>query len=320
MVRISIIWVLSSFFLVTSGWSQQLPLFTQYREYQTILNPASVSSDYLVANQGLNFGLSYRAQWTGISGNPHTQVLQGSYFWDDYRGVNMLAGGYLINDQTGPSGMTGLYGRVAGVISDDPAYGGFSLGLNFGVVQYRIKASEIRLRDGGDVVGDQNLSKFFPDVGFGLFFYKSVRSRSYQDNIVYGGVSVPQLLAIDLEFQSAEGTFGLDRVPHFYAQAGFIAFLEEDSFLEPSLWVRYVPNIPVSADVNFRYQLPMALWLGAGGSTRKSIHLEAGVWLGDRLGYDHSVRIGYSYDHYFSSISPVVGGTHELNLSVSFDR
>ena len=31
------------------------------------------------------------------------------------------------------------YGRIGGLLSDDPYYGGFSVGLSFGMVQYRVK-------------------------------------------------------------------------------------------------------------------------------------------------------------------------------------
>ena len=47
----------------------------------------------------------------------------------------MVVGGYLINDQTGPTGFTGAYGRFAGIISDDPYFGGLSFGISLGVVQ-----------------------------------------------------------------------------------------------------------------------------------------------------------------------------------------
>ncbi len=304
----------------TKGWSQQLPLFTQYRDYQTVLNPAAVEGDYLAFGQALNFGLSYRAQWTGISGNPQTQVLRGSYFWDDYSGVTLQVGGHLLNDQTGPTGMTGLYGRIAGVISGDPAYGGLSIGLTIGIVQYRVNASKIRLQQSGDILGDQNQTQWFPDVGLGLFYYKMLDGPGFNGNVFYAGFSVPQLLGLDITFQQDDGSFALQRIPHFYGQAGFLAFLTEDSFLEPSVWLRYLPDVPFSADFNLRYQLPLALWVGVGGSTQKSVHLETGVWLGDRYGFSNSFRIGYGYDHYFSSIGPRVGGTHEINLSMSFDR
>jgi len=109
--------------------AQQLSLFTQYRENIGIINPAAVENDYLAFGNNISFGASYRTQWLGISGNPRTQTLRGTFLADQMSGVAIMAGGQLINDQTGPTGFTGFYGRIAGILTDDPAYGGLSIGL-----------------------------------------------------------------------------------------------------------------------------------------------------------------------------------------------
>ena len=43
--------------------AQQLPLFSQYRESQSILNPAAVSIDFIRNRNNLSLGASYRNQW-----------------------------------------------------------------------------------------------------------------------------------------------------------------------------------------------------------------------------------------------------------------
>ena len=87
------------------------------------------------------------------------------------RGVALQAGGFLVNDQTGPTGFTGAYGRIAGIVTDDPTYGGLSIGLSAGMVQYRVKSSDIILRDANDQLGTVDQNQLFPDVGLGVFFY-----------------------------------------------------------------------------------------------------------------------------------------------------
>ncbi len=306
-------------FLATSflAQAQQLPLFTQYRDNNTIINPASVESDFLGFGQNLTFGATYRRQWTGISGAPQTQTLRGSYLNVDMSGVAIMAGGYLMNDQTGPTGFTGLYGRIAGLLTDDPLYGGFSIGLSAGFVQYRVKASEIRLREDGDVLGNVDMSQFYPDVGVGLFFYRAIDGGAFDGDYIYAGLSVPQVLGLDLAFQDENGDFLLKRVQHFYGQLGLYKFFDNDSFLEPSVWVRYAANVPFNADFNIRYQLPTSLWVGTGVSLSKTLHLEAGVVLGENVGWDNSLRIGYGFDHTFSTFGPMSGSTHEINIAFS---
>lgn len=308
------------FFLLTTFFvqAQQLTLFTQYRENATIINPAAVEGDFLAFGQNLTVGASYRAQWTGLSGAPRTQTVRATYLNMDWSGVTLMAGGHLLNDQTGPTGLTGLYGRLAGVLTDDPEFGGFSIGLSAGIVQFRVNSSEIVLRQEGDVLGTVDQAQFFPDVGVGLFFYRMIDGGAFDGDYFYLGASVPQAMGLDFTFQDENGDFFTQRLQHFYGQIGMYKFFGDDSFLEPSIWVKYVPNAPLNADINLRYQLPTSFWVGTGISTAGTYHLEAGFLLGENLGLDNTIRIGYGYDYTFSTIGPSVGSTHEINLGFSF--
>jgi type IX secretion system PorP/SprF family membrane protein len=297
--------------------AQQLSLFTQYRENLTVINPAAVESDYLVFGQNMTFGASYRNQWVGLEGSPTTQVARLSYLADGMSGVALMGGAHIINDVTGPTGLTGIYGRVSGILTDDPAYGGFVVGLSAGYVQYRVNGSEIVFRDQEDNVGATNQSQMYPDLGVGLFFYKNV---GRYDDIFYAGLSIPQVFGLDLTFQNANGEFLTKRVQHAYANVGFYKFFDNDSFLEPSIWVKYAPNAPTNVDVNLRYQLPSTLWVGAGVSTAQMVHLETGLILGENVGMYNTLRLGYGFGYSFSSFGPTAGNTHELNVTFSLPR
>jgi len=312
--------VLPVFLLLSLSLSaQQLSLFTQYREHLTLINPAAVESDYLAFGQNLVFGGSFRAQWTAIEGGPSTQVLRGSYFMDDYSGVTMQFGGHIINDQTGPTGFTGIYGRVAGVLSDDPEFGGFALGLTAGAVQYRVDGREINVRDEGDLIVDENFTQWYPDLGLGLYYY-TMLGGNLDGDYFYAGVSVPQLIGLDLSFQNENGEFSVKRIQHIFANVGMYKFFDDVSFLEPSVWFRYAPGAPFSADFNLRYQLPAPIWIGTGASTDGNFHFETGLTLGLYNDWSNIFKIGYGFDYSFSSFGPFVGSTHEINLSIAFDR
>lgn len=296
---------------------QQLSLFTQYRENISVLNPAAPDSDFFGFGQNVSFGASYRSQWVGIDNSPQTAILRGSYL-NRNSGFSLLAGGHLISDRTGPTGFTGVYGRLGGIISADPDASGLALGLTGGIVQYSVRGTEINFRQSGDIVGDQDNAQFFPDVGFGALFYTTV--GRFTDNYIYAGVSVPQVIGLDLTFQTDEGEFNTQRVQHFYAMMGYYKFFDNGSFLEPSVWVKYTQNVPVNVDFNLRYQLPTSIWVGVGASTSQSAHLEAGVILGDIQSFENLVKIGYGFDYSFSSFGPYGGGTHEINITYSLDR
>ena len=310
--RLIPIFLLTTFFVK----AQQLSLFTQYRENTTLINPAALESDFIGYGHNLSIGASYRIQWAGLSGAPRTQTLRASYLSRKGNGVSFMGGGHLINDQTGPTGFTGFYGRIGGIVSGDPDVSGLAIGLSGGFVQYRVDASEIKLRDQGDNIGTADQSQFFPDVGLGIYYYNQMGRGNY----FYTGLSVPQVIGLDLTFQNDAGEFFTQRIQHFYGLMGMYLFTGDYSFVEPSVWVKYAPNAPVNVDFNIRYQTPANLWVGTGASTGGNFHLDAGFIIGDAFAGDDIFRIGYGFDYSFSSFGPTVGSTHEINLTMSLDR
>jgi type IX secretion system PorP/SprF family membrane protein len=320
MSRLQTYLVCISMCIASQSFSQQLSLFSQYRENQTIINPAAVGSSYLGYGQNMTFGASYRSQWQGFENAPTTANLRADFLYTQGSPVSIMGGGYVLNDQTGPIGLTGAYGRIGGLLSDDPYYGGVSVGLSFGMVQYRVNGSEIHLRQDGDILSGNDVNKLFPDVGLGVFGYKMLDGGAFDGDYVYGGLSVPQVIGLDLSFQDESGDIHTTRVQHFYGMLGYYKFLRNDGFLEPSLWVKSAPNVPVNIDFNLRYQMAQNFWIGAGGATSKAFHFEAGFLLGENLGFDNTLRIGYGYDYSFSSFGPYTGGSHEINISYSLER
>ena len=183
--------------VLASAQAQQMPLFTQYREMQGVINPAAINYGFFTDRHKGSVGLSIRRQWLDIPGPPTTQILRGEYFDADHTGVAMLAGGYLMNDQTGPTGFTGLYGRIAGVITSDAEYSGLSIGMAAGGVQYRVKTTELKLHDADDIRANQDRTQFYPDLSIGAFWYQRLDGTADEDYI-YAGVSVPQIMGLDL--------------------------------------------------------------------------------------------------------------------------
>ena len=308
-------------FALTAGntlSAQQLSLFTQYRENATIINPAALESDFLISegDYNLTFGANYRRQWAGLENTPTTQVVRGSYVNNRLSGATFTAGGYVMNDVTGPTGFTGLYGRIGTIIGRNPEYAGISVALSAGFAGYRVKSSELVLRDPLDPLGGVDQGQSHPDLGFGIYGYNYVGN----DHMLYGGVSVPQVLGMDLTFTNENGEFDVKRVRHYYGMAGWYWFTGSDSFLEVSSWVKYVEGAPFNADVSVRYQLPSAPYMGMGLSTAGNFHFEAGINVGQSYNADTNFRIGYGFDYSFSSFGPSVGGTHELQVAVSLAR
>jgi type IX secretion system PorP/SprF family membrane protein len=311
--------VFYTLFLLQAAQSkaQQLPLFTQYREYHSVLNPATISSDYITDQYTAAFGASVRTQWVAIDRNPKTQILRGEYFIPSGGNFHLITGGYLMNDQTGATGFTGAYGRVAVLASADPSYSGVAMGLSIGATQFRLSTDNIIFAQGAE--GIQNYRQIYPDLSIGIFGYGSLSDKGNGgDNILYGGVSVPQLLGLNLNFRSEQNKeFSVQRIAHYYALVGYYKYIGENSLIEPSAWLRYVKGAPIGVDFNLRGQLSSTIWLGAGFSTTRVLHTEIGFLMGENLGLDNfRVKIGYGFDHAFNTVAPYFGTTHEVNLSI----
>jgi type IX secretion system PorP/SprF family membrane protein len=316
MNRFGAIITLLTCLFVAPTQAQQIPLFTQYREMHGILNPAAIPHGFMTNQNKGAFGISNRRQWLNIPNPPTTQILRGEYFAADRTGVALLAGGYLLNDQTGPTGFTGLYGRVAGVVTNDAEVGGVSVGLALGAVQYRLKTTELKLRDADDIRATEDRMKIYPDLSIGAFWYQ--RFGDFSDDYVYAGVSVPQIMGLDLSIADVSKSLQYKRVQHFYASAGWYHFFGDGTFIEPSVWVKYVKNVPLNVDINLRYQAADTFWVGAGTSVSGNIHAELGVILGKNIGFESNFRVGYGFDYSTQSYGSFTGPTHEINISYAF--
>lgn len=293
--------------------AQQLPLLSQLQESAGVLNPAAVPSAYLQFGHNVQVVATHHNQWAQLEGHPRTSQVAATVLFDDYEGVAPLAGAYFIHDQTGPSGFTGAYLKLAGVITGDAYEGGLSFGLQAGVSQYRLNISELVFHDEEQVFASENADKLAPDVGIGMFAYKRLDAIT-----VYGGLSAPQLLGLNVNFQGADGQIGTQRYRHYYAQLGGILPAGRDGYVEPVAWLRYVPGVPINVSTTVRYQSPAALFVGLGGASSGSAHGEIGVSLGDRD--DRLFRVGYGFDYAFRSYGSYAGSTHEINLSYSINR
>jgi len=306
-------------FIGQDSFAQQLPLFTQYREYHGYINPASLNSDYFTYSYNFSVGISHRQQWSGYEDGPSTQVIRGEYIHDSGGAFGLVTGGYLLNDKTDPMGFTGIYGRIAGLATSDPEWGGLSIGVSFGAVQYRVDASKFNARDRSDLLIQEDQSKIFPDVGVGVYFYKRMEGGFFDGDNFYAGLSIPQTLGLNLDYTNENGAFSTKRIQHFYGLLGWYKYINEDSFFELSSWTKYAPNAPLQADLNIRYQMSNFFWLGTGLSTSGGFHIEGGFLLGDNMGWTNNIKIGYGYDYNYRTFGPAFGHTHEINLSYTID-
>ena len=200
----------------------------------------------------------------------------------------------------------------------DPYFGGVVLGLSAGFAQFKINTQTIEVTAPNDPLLAMNQQQLYPDIGVGVFVYRQLDGGGFLDgDKAYFGLSVPQILGLDVSFKNIEGQYALERNPHYFAQLGLHHFLANDNVWSPSIWVKYAEGAPLQIDINSRFEWSNNFWMGVGFSNNKILHLETGVVLGNHLDWGKGIRIGYGYDHSFTGFGPFTGATHEVNLSIA---
>ncbi|RMG85464.1 MAG: type IX secretion system membrane protein PorP/SprF [Bacteroidetes bacterium] len=317
---------------VVAGWAQiqaqELPLFTQYREFQSFINPAALPVDYLsqTYQPTQTAGISYRNQWINYDGGPTTMTARYEFIAEDW---NSVFGGNLVHDKTGRFSRSGAFLRYAYDI-EFTRTSKLTIGAKFGAYQNKYDSKDGVLQDPGDLTGETNVNQIIPDFGVGAFYMQEF----YNDDIFYAGVSVPQ-------FGNSLGSSSGNRKPeflyeatHLFINAGFYKKLNLESnfgsrsmFVEPSLWIKYVEAAPLQTDLNMRVHFPDALWVGIGYGLSfeeklqgNFLHFEGGVVIDEVFGlYDKDIKIGFGYDNIFGNLGyGGFGNSFEVNVSFSW--
>jgi type IX secretion system PorP/SprF family membrane protein len=293
--------VLLTIFLFTQHnvGAQQLPFLIQN---ENTFNPSFINGDYMKYDLPTQAGMRYRYQWAGVEGAPNTMNAYFSNWNEDY---NFLVGANFINDQTGPTSFTGAYGKAAyGIQAGRDVL--ISVGLTGGIVQYRINGDKLNFLEPGEL-NNGAVTKIFPDFGGGATVYLNQK--------YYFGVNIPQVFGLNLDFRDEQNSVSTKRVRHYYAIAGSYLELYDGSFLEPSVEVRYVENIPLLISARLRYNYQETFWVGLHGTSSKAAGLDVGLmWdTGDNI-----LKFGYAFTNFFQQYGPNFGSTHELGLSVSW--
>lgn len=294
------------------GFSQQVPLYSQYMLNGFLLNPAVAGSEgYTAVN------LTAREQWIGLKEAPstyalsfQTRILKKSYISrgssikrrrrQGSRGGNVGVGGYVFNDRNGAVERIGLKGTYAYHIN--LAQSQLSFGLSLVAYQFRLNEDLIHLADPGDPLWlDANKSVFIPDADAGVYY----TARNY-----WVGFSVDQLFESTLKI----GDSGYDRYVmerNYYLLGGYDFDINRDIILSPSALIKFAENGKMQADISGKVYYQQSYWGGLTYRTGHAIIVMAGVSI-DKLIF------GYAFDIGLNSIMKHSYGTHEFTFIAKF--
>jgi len=227
-----------------------------------------------------------------------------------------------MRDRAGAIRTLGAYARVAVLFSPEPDFGGLSVGMTVGAIQYRIRTDLFQARDEGEIrLFSDNQQQMHLDAGIGLMAYRQLEQGFFEDDRVYAGLSVPQIMIFDVEITEEDGGFGVQRVLHPHLMTGWYHMINDETWIEASSWFRYVQNAPLQADFNLRLQWNNRFWIGTGVATTQIVHTEIGVLLSENFQWiRHDLRIGLSADFPFNNLGPAFGPSFALGAVYLYDN
>ncbi len=204
MIRKSLILI----FVIVSfhGIAQQYPWWSQYRNNQTLYNPAFCGTKRLI-----DIRINYRNQWTSFEGAPKTYALSlNSRLWKGRVGV----GGFIFKDDIGP--FRNLNSSLTAAYHLKFADSELSFGVQGNYLRTSFVGNDITLRHQQDKAINQYATDKTGtfDGSFGLLYY---------NDRFHLGVGANNMAGSKFEFYKNDslkkGKF--TNVPHYNISAGF---------------------------------------------------------------------------------------------------
>lgn len=276
--------------------AQTEAMYSQYMFNMMTVNPA-----YAGNRESLSANFLYRKQWVGLDGAPQTTAVSVDGALSNKR---VGLGVQLYDDRIGAEKATGLKLSVSTRVRVSEN-GILSGGLTAGLMNYQVNLTAVPNRfTPSDPAFGQNLNKWQPSVGMGLF---------YATDRFYAGVSMPNVIRTRLTELDMINS-GIPKVndQHYFVTAGFVTSLSEDVKLKPSVMMKVVSGAPVQFDLNTNLWLKDMIGLGVSYRTGDAyvgmVELQA----------SQQFRIGYAYDVTISRLKGYNQGSHELYLRMEF--
>jgi type IX secretion system PorP/SprF family membrane protein len=248
----------------------------QYRDYELLLNPASIGD---VVQNRLSFGVF--KQWTGIEGAPLAEVLQ----YQMPLAQNSGFGAWLHNESYGVQNNAQLGAAYAYKIRT-----GTNI-LSFGIHLSLLLRSEHRVTD----LPDPSDPSFAEPPGNAIG-YNAGFGAYYAGEKFYAGFSIPQLLTNDLRNNSLANGIDFARM-HYYFTGGYHFDVAEKFRLSPSALAVLSGATEVGYAVMLTAAYDQRFEVGAGWAAHAQLQLALGAAITKNLSlrYQFSQEVGGNY-------------------------
>lgn len=283
----------SAFLIFIKSNAQQDPLFTQYYNNFSLINPAYAGSHGLFTATA-----NVRSQWAGEPGSPQTQTLS----IHGAAGKNVGLGLSIVNDKVFVLKETDVYADFSYSVSTSES-STLAFGLKAGGSFLDINLLELGIV--GDNLFSENVNQFNPNMGAGVFYYT---------DRFFASVSTVNILQTKHYNKNSKVVSSASDEMIFYISSGYVFNLNDDFKLRPSFMLRAVNGAPLSTDISASILWLDKLEFGISHRIDESI---SGLF---QLRLTDNLKIGYTYDAITSNLSNYNNGSHEFSIIVNLNK
>lgn len=278
------------------GFSQQLPLYSQYMFNKMLINPAVTGS-----HDNIPVRLTARKQWIGIDNAPSTQILSGHY---RLKNESMGIGGMIFADRFGPESRIGLQGNYAYILPVISNSARLAFGLSFQVFQYQMDYTQlIAIDDNDPALNYTHENAWLPESDFGMYLH---------GDQYFAGISANQMIELPMKVGGQEVEMNT-LVRHYHFIGGYCFELSNEFELEPSTLIKGTAKTPFQLDINLKGIYKNDYWAGFSYRTSGDIISMIGIRY-------QEFEFGFAFDFSTSRLSHYQDGTIEIMLGYNIAR
>lgn len=277
----------------SNGIAQQDPLYTQYYNNFSLINPAYAGSHGLFTATA-----NIRSQWAGIDDGPETQTLS----IHGPSGNNVGLGFSVVHDQVYVLEETHVFADFSYLINPNEN-SSLAFGLKAGGSFLNVDLLSLGIEN--DVLFSENIDRFNPNIGVGVYYFT---------DRFFASVSSINILKNKHYKKSNNVVSSASKEMIFYLSTGYVFDLNENLKLKPSVLMRTVNNSPISTDLSMSLLWNNKMEFGISHRFDESISGLFQIRLSDQL------KVGYSYDSFTSNIGDYNDGAHEFSIILNLGK
>lgn len=275
------------------SFGQQDPLYTQYYNNFSLINPAYSGSHGLFSTTA-----NIRSQWAGEAGGPETQTLS----FHTPTGKNVGLGLSIVKDEVYVLNETHVFADFSYSIypSENST---LAFGLKAGGSFLNVDLMKLSIEN--DNLFSENLSEFNPNIGAGAFYYT---------DRFYASLSTINILQSKHYNKNSFVVSSASDEMILYLSSGYVFDLGESFKLKPSFMLRAANGSPLSTDIS-----ASILWMDKleFGISRRIDESISGLF---QLRLTDNLKIGYTYDAITSELSNYNNGSHEFSIILNLGK